>query len=79
LDTLKGARKTLLRCRPLIAATSYHNHGGLWELPKWMMEELPDYLFYMRNHSWCGTGAVVYCVPKERIDLRNAANRMDPL
>lgn len=66
LDALKGARKTILRYRPIIAATSYHNHQGLWELPKWLMSELPDYVFYMRIHSWCGTGSVVYCIPRER-------------
>jgi len=69
LDALKGGRNTIHRHRPLIAATSYHNRLGLWELPLWLMHELPDYSFYMRLHSWCGTGSVVYCVPKERISL----------
>ncbi len=70
LDALKGCRNTILRYRPIIVATSYHNHQGLWELPQWLMGELSGYVFYMRMHSWCGTGSVVYCVPEERIQAR---------
>lgn len=69
LDALKGAKTTLSRCRPVIMATSYHNSLGLWELPLWLMQVLPDYRYYLRLHSWCGTGAVIYCIPKERYRL----------
>jgi hypothetical protein len=31
------------------------------------METLPDYRFLFRIHSWCGTGAVIYAIPDERI------------
>jgi hypothetical protein len=27
---------------------------------------LPNYRFFFRAHSWCGTGGVVYAIPKER-------------
>jgi FkbM family methyltransferase len=66
LAALKGARKTLLSNRPLIAATVYHNADGIWRTPLWLMETLPDYRFLFRVHSWCGTGAVVYAIPNER-------------
>ncbi|MGI0483555.1 FkbM family methyltransferase [Geminocystis sp. CENA526] len=66
LDTLKGAKKTIEQNRPIIVATSYHNLQGIWELPQWLMTQLLDYKFYMRVHSWCGTGAVIYCIPCER-------------
>ncbi len=66
LLALKGARATLLSCRPIVAATVYHNADGLWITPLWMMQTLPDYRFLFRAHSWCGTGAVVYAIPKER-------------
>ena len=69
LAALKGAQETISRCRPIIAATSYHNHLGLWELPKWLMGHLDNYRFFMRLHSWCGTGAVVYAIPEERKEL----------
>ena len=66
LAALKGAQNMLLSCRPIVAATVYHNADGIWETPLWLMETLLDYNFLFRTNSWCGTGAVVYCLPKER-------------
>lgn len=66
LDALKGAEQTLLSHRPIVVATSYHNAQGLWELPLWLMQTLPNYRFLLRLHSWCGTGAVIYALPNER-------------
>ena len=65
LDTLQGGINTIHKYRPVIVATSYHNSWGIWELPEWLMTQLTDYKFYMRVHSWCGTGAVIYCIPND--------------
>ena len=66
LDAMRGGVQSLKRCRPIIAATTYHNRLGLWEVQKWLMDELTNYKFHFRLHSWCGTGAVVYGIPGER-------------
>lgn len=66
LAALEGAQNTLSRCRPIITLTAYHNADGIWELPKWLMEHLEQYRFLFRLHGWCGTGAVIYCIPNER-------------
>lgn len=66
LDALKGGREMLVRDRPIVAATVYHNDDGIWRTPLWLMETLEDYRFLFRLHSWCGTGAVVYAIPEER-------------
>lgn len=66
LEALKGATKTIIAHRPIIVATSYHNSLGLWEFPQWLMEITGGYKFYMRLHGWCGTNAVIYCIPSER-------------
>jgi FkbM family methyltransferase len=66
LPALKGARQTIARHRPIIAATTYHNDDGIWRTPAWLMENLEDYRVLMRLHGWCGTGAVVYAIPEER-------------
>ena len=66
LAALKGAKRTLLTKRPIIAATVYHNEDGMWETPLWLMENLSDYRFLFRQHCWCGTGAVIYAIPEER-------------
>ncbi len=66
LAALKGARRTLLTCRPVVAVTVYHNADGIWRTPLWLMHTLPDYSFLFRAHSWCGTDAIVYAIPNER-------------
>jgi FkbM family methyltransferase len=66
LAALKGARQTLLACRPIVAVTVYHNEHGIWKTADWLMETLADYRFLFRNHSWCGTGAVIYAIPNEK-------------
>jgi len=71
LDALVGAKETILKCRPIIAVTSYHNNYGLWKLPIWLMNNLTKYDFHMRLHSWHGTGAVMYGIPYERRDTLN--------
>ncbi len=66
LAVLKGGQETLIRFRPIVAATAYHNRFDLWENFQWMMNNLSDYRFLLRLHGWCGTGLVVYAVPAER-------------
>lgn len=65
-EALQGAERTILRHRPLIAATIYHNEAGMWRLPSWLMNKCRNYRYYLRLHSWCGTGAVMYGIPTER-------------
>lgn len=67
LAALQGARETLRRRRPLLAASVDHDAAGLIETPHWLMANLPDYVFLMRTHRWCGTGALLYAIPKERM------------
>jgi len=65
LDALHGACETLNAQRPIVVATVYHNADGLYRTADWLMRELDGYRFLFRNHCWCGTGAVVYAVPRE--------------
>jgi len=67
LDALRGAMGTLQTRRPVLAVTVYHNRDGLWRIPHLLMDTLPDYHFLMRLHAWCGTGALVYAIPNERM------------
>ncbi len=66
LDALRGGMTTLQRRRPVLAITVYHNRDGLWRIPSLLMDALPDYRFLMRLHAWCGTGCLLYAIPKER-------------
>ncbi|MBU3949771.1 MAG: FkbM family methyltransferase [Proteobacteria bacterium] len=66
LSALKGALHTIQKYRPVMAITIYHNFDGVWRIPLFLMENAKDYKYYMRLHSWGGTGAVLYAIPKER-------------
>lgn len=66
LNALKGARKTILKYRPIIVATLYHNPDGIWKIPLFLINNTTNYKYYMRLHSWAGTGAVFYTIPDER-------------
>ncbi|MCE7030813.1 FkbM family methyltransferase [Jiella avicenniae] len=67
LDALKGARETIRSHRPILLATIYHDAAGLIETPLHLMRTLEDYAVFMRTHGYCGTGAVLYAIPKERL------------
>ncbi len=63
LLALKGSLITIKNNRPIIAVTLYHNYDGLWKIPSFIIENCNNYSFYMRLHSWAGTGAVFYAIP----------------
>lgn len=65
-DALCGSLQTLKKYRPIITVTIYHNRDGLWKIPLYLIKSLNEYDFYFRLHSWCGTGAVIYALPKHR-------------
>ena len=68
LDALEGAIETIRNYQPLLAITVYHSAIGVWQIPTWLITQTRrmglDYRFLLRLHSWCGTGAVLYCIPK---------------
>lgn len=64
LPALLGAARTLERHHPIVMVTVYHNDDGLWRTPSWLRTHLPGHSLLLRLHSWGGTGAVVYAIPK---------------
>lgn len=66
-DVLRGGITQIRNNRPILAITVYHNREGLWKIPVFLQQHVFDYVFYFRMHSWCGTGAVIYGVPKNRL------------
>jgi FkbM family methyltransferase len=65
-DALLGSMNTLKTHRPTLAVTIYHNRDGLWKIPGLLMNNLQDYIYLLRLHSWVGTGCVVYAIPREK-------------
>lgn len=66
-NALKGGLTQIKALRPILAITVYHNRDGLWKTPLLLQANLSEFIFYFRLHSWCGTGAVIYGIPKERL------------
>lgn len=70
-EALKGGLTHIKTHRPVLAITVYHNRDGLWKTPMLLQETLLEYIFVFKMHSWCGTGAVIYGIPKERFHNKN--------
>lgn len=65
LESLRVNMELFVKHRPIIAVTCYHNEDGAWQIEKMLMDWLADYNFHFRLHAYMGTGAVMYCIPKE--------------
>ncbi|MBO1224507.1 MAG: FkbM family methyltransferase [Candidatus Scalindua sediminis] len=66
-NAISGSLETIRAHRPILTITAYHKRNGLWALPfQVMVCCLDNYAFYFRLHSWHGTGAVIYAIPRER-------------
>ncbi len=57
----------LQKHRPSLSVACYHSRDGLWKIQKFCMENLPDYRWSFRLHSFMGQGAYVYGIPNEKI------------
>lgn len=66
-DIFDGGIETIKKNRPVIMMTVYHNRRNLWETLSHVMNSLTNYIYYFRLHLWCGTCAIVYAIPKERL------------
>lgn len=66
LAALEGGMSWLIKNRPIIAVTIYHNRDGLWKTGRLLKGMLTEYEIFCRMHSWCGTGMVIYMIPKRR-------------
>ena len=51
LPALRGAKKTICRCRPRMAVCAYHKKEDLIELPKFLLDLEMDYQLYIRMYS----------------------------
>ncbi|MCL2204078.1 MAG: FkbM family methyltransferase [Defluviitaleaceae bacterium] len=66
LEALKGARNTIIRCRPKLAISIYHKPEDIVEIPQYLMALLPEYDYYIRKYSHaCKFELVLYAIPRE--------------
>lgn len=59
---LKGAHKTICTYKPRLAVCVYHKPEDIIELPKLILDMVPDYKLYLRHYSYTDTETVLYAV-----------------
>ncbi|MCL1951375.1 MAG: FkbM family methyltransferase, partial [Oscillospiraceae bacterium] len=62
LEVLRGARETIQKHRPRIAAAIYHSDGHMLAIPEYLHEICPDYRFYVRHYSCTEGETILYCL-----------------
>lgn len=67
LKTLEANMYILKKYRPSIECAVYHSRDGLWKIPLFLMDNLPNYRWTFRLHAYQGQAAYIYGCPKERI------------
>ncbi len=60
LESLQGAKQTIIRCNPKLAICIYHKPEDMVTIPLYIKELIPDYHFYIRHHSNCEYDTVLY-------------------
>ena len=63
LPALKGGQNVIKRERPILAISIYHSVRDYWEIPKFLMSELENYQYYVRQHALIGSETVLYAIP----------------
>lgn len=59
-----GAKETIKKYRPIIAANIGHYHDDFINVPILLYNTLEEYDFYFRIHSYQGCDCILYAVPK---------------
>lgn len=62
LESLKGARETILRDKPKLAISMYHKPEDMVTIPLYINDLVPEYKFYIRHHSSAQYDTVLYAV-----------------
>lgn len=62
LESLKGAKNTIVKDRPKLAICIYHKPEDLVEIPMYIKELVPEYKLYVRHHSNTVYETVLYAV-----------------
>lgn len=66
-DVVKGSINTIKKFRPVVAVTIHHTREDFVEIPNLLMDNLDNYDFYLRLHSYCGFETLFYAIPKEKV------------
>lgn len=62
LEALKGAADTIVKRKPRLAISVYHKPKDIIEIPLFIHNLIPDYKFYLRQHTFLTDDTVLYAV-----------------
>ena len=62
LDALIGAKNTLIKCKPKLAISIYHNIIHFFEIPKFINSLKLNYKFYMDHFTTHGEETVLFAI-----------------
>lgn len=65
MKALKGAEKTLIKCRPQLAISIYHSNNDMQDIPIYLYEILKDYVFKIGQYSPDNDETILYAIPNE--------------
>ena len=65
LESLKGAKQTIIKDKPKLAICIYHKPEDMWEIPLYIKELVPEYRLYIRHHCRADSETVLYAVMPE--------------
>jgi FkbM family methyltransferase len=63
IDALKGGHKAIRKWQPRLAISVYHRASDLWRIPQLVLELVPDYRLYLRQHDGGIIETVLYALP----------------
>ena len=61
-EALEGSKDTICEHRPKLAISIYHKYDDLWVIPYRLMNEYPEYNFYIRQYGRGTNETVLYAV-----------------
>ncbi len=62
LEALRGAAKTIRRCKPKLAICVYHRREDLITIPQFIKSISSGYKLYLRGHLYCPSEVVLYAI-----------------
>lgn len=69
-EALEGMMETITRFRPQLAVSIYHTLDHFIDLPRYLMDRLEGYDFYVRHYSYRTMECLLYAIPRERDEAR---------
>ena len=67
MNVIKGAIKTILKNRPIMAISIYHSKFDLLDIPLFLSENLDNYDFRIGHYTEKIHETILYLIPKERM------------